>query len=199
MEISVLNEEGRRLEFRLSDAPVGFANLLRRYAMSQVPTFAIDQVTVYENSSAVFDEYIANRVGLVPLKMGGKYKPDDEVGFTLEASGPCTVYSGDLKAGAEKIKVATDHIPLLKLLQDQNLRLEAKAIMGVGRKHAKWQAGMAGYEITPAGLNFKVESFMQMPPRDMMLTAAELVESKCDDMLEQLSGVRKEAKKGKED
>jgi DNA-directed RNA polymerase subunit D len=199
MEVSILKEEGKQLDFRLSGGSVSFANLLRRYAMNQVPTFAIDQVTVYENSSSLFDEYIANRIGLVPLKMGGSHKADDEIGFTLEANGPCTVYSGELKAGAEKVKVATDRIPLLKLLQDQNLRLEAKAIMGVGRKHAKWQAGMAGYEITPSGLNFKVESFMQMPPRDMMETAAELVEKKCDEMSEQLGGIRKGAKKAKED
>ena len=76
---------------------------------------------------------------------------------------------------------------------------KAKAIMGVGRKHAKWQAGMAGYEITPAGLNFKVESFMQLPPRTMVETAAELVEKKCDEMSEQLGAIRKEAKKSKEE
>ncbi|MDE1798005.1 MAG: DNA-directed RNA polymerase subunit D [Candidatus Micrarchaeota archaeon] len=199
MEVSILKEEGKSLDFRLSGSSVGFANLLRRYAMNQVPTFAIDTVTVYENSSSLFDEYIANRVGLVPLKMAGNHKADDEIGFTLEASGPCTVYSGDLKAGADKIKVATDKIPLLKLLQDQNLRLEGKAIMGIGRKHAKWQAGMAGYEITPQGLNFKVESFMQMPPRAMVETAAELVEKKCDEMDEQLEAIRKGAKKAKEE
>jgi DNA-directed RNA polymerase subunit D len=199
MEVSILKEEGRNLDFRLSGSSVGFANLIRRFAMNQVPTFAIDTVTIYENSSSLFDEYIANRVGLVPLKMGGHYKPDDEIAFTLEASGPCTVYSGELKAGAEKIKAATDRIPLLKLLTDQNLRLEGKAIMGVGRKHAKWQAGMAGYEITPSGLNFKVESFMQLPPRTMVETAAELVEKKCDEMSDQLEAIRKGAKKSKEE
>lgn len=197
MDLSITSEDNRRMAFTLEKAPVSVANLIRRFAIAQVPTFAIDQVTMYENTSSLFDEYIAHRVGLIPLKMGLGYKPEDEVMFSLEATGPVTVYSGDLKvSGAEKIKAAADKIPLLKLLQDQNLRLEAKAKMGIGKQHAKWQTGLAGYEIAKEGVfHFKVEGFLQLPPRDMISTAADLIEKKCDEMESQLASAKKEMKK----
>lgn len=195
MDIEVESEDSRRMSFALGGARTGFANLIRRYAMSRVPTFAIDKVTMYENTSSAFDEYIAHRIGLVPLRAGASVREDDEALFTLEASGPCTVYSADLKAAHDKIRVATERIPLLNLMQEQNLRLEAKAIAGIGCKHAKWQAGLAGYEIDPKGsFNFKVESFMQMAPRDMLLKAADLVDAKCDEMEKQLEELKKAGK-----
>lgn len=200
MDVAVEQEDDVKLRFSLKGASVGFANMLRRYAIGAVPVFAIDSVTVYENTSSLFDEYIANRVGLVPIKMASGYKPGDEVIFTLDAHGPSTVYSADLKGVADKIKVANGKIPLLKLLEEQNLRLEAKARMGAGRKHAKWQTGLGGYEIGKDGsFTFKMESFQQLPPRDMMMKAAELVEEKCGEFSEQLDAAAKAAKAKKKE
>lgn len=202
MDISIGSEDNRRMAFSLSGARTGFANLVRRYAMSQVPVFAVTSVTVYENTSTLFDEYIAHRIGLVPLRSPAGVKGDEEALFTLEASGPAMIYSGQLSSGHDKIKVATEKIPLLQLLQDQNLRLEAKALSGIGRKHARWQAGLAAYEMADGEFRFKVESFMQMPPRDMLGRAADLLEAKCEEMEEGLKGLRaaaKESKKKKEE
>lgn len=199
MEVDVNYEDDTRIRFTVSGVNVGFANMLRRYAMGAVPVFAIDSVTVYENTSSLFDEYIGNRIGLVPIKMASGYKPGDEVIFTLDAHGPGTVYSGELKGVSDKIKVANSRIPLLKLLEEQNLRLEAKARMGVGRKHAKWQAGLGAYEMDKDGqFKFLVESFQQMAPRDMLLKAADTLEAKCDELSEQLEAAAKEARKKKE-
>ncbi|VVC02021.1 DNA-directed RNA polymerase subunit D [uncultured archaeon] len=197
MDLSIEKEDGRRMSFALSGSSIGFANLLRRFAMNQVPTFAIDKVTFYENTSSMFDEYIGHRIGLVPLKWAPGFKPEEEVVFTLEASGPANVYSSHLQSTADKVKVATEKIPLLKLLQDQNLRLEAKAIQGVGRKHAKWQAGLVAYGIEEDKFNFRVESFMQMSPRDMLSHAAELLDERCEALESELAGLKKAAKENK--
>ncbi len=198
MNVSVNNEDDRKLDFTLSKSSVSFANLLRRFTISQVPTFAIDKVTVYENSSTLFDEYLAHRIGQIPLKISGSVQADEEALFTLDAAGPCTVYSGELRTSHDKIRVALDKIPLLKLMQEQNLRLEGKAVSGIGRKHAKWQAGLAGYEILKdGGFSFKVEGFMQLPPRQMVLTASGLIEEKCAQISEQLEVIRKENKESK--
>jgi len=199
MELDIESENDIQMRFTLTGASVGFANMLRRYAMGSVPIFAIDSITVYENTSSLFDEYIANRIGLVPIKMASGYKPGDEVIFSLDAHGPGTVYSGELKSVADKIRIANERIPLLKLLEEQNLRLEAKAKIGYGRKHAKWQTGIGAYEIGKNGdFKFTVETFQQLTPRDMAIKAAEVVEGRCEEMSEELESALKSAKKKKE-
>ena len=190
MDIDMTREKENRLEFTLKGASVPFANLVRRFGIGQVPIFAIDRVTFYENGSAMFDEYVAHRLGQVPL-LSDAGRASDEIGFTLEASGPSTVYSRDLKSTDAKVKAAIADIPLLKLLEGQNLRLEAKARRGTGRAHAKFQPGLISYEVLkPTEFRFKVETFMQVEPRDLLSKTAELVMARCDELEEKLSEVK---------
>jgi len=192
LKIEVLHSKGNEMEFVLKDATVAFANAIRRIGMSQVPVFAIDSVTFYENSSSVFDEYIANRLGLIPLTSEGSHKEDEEVLFSLEAEGPCIVYSKGLKSSSAKVKCVYDSIPIIKLGEDREMRLEAKARMGDGREHAKFQAGVISYGYDTNDKNdfrFKVESFGQVSPKTMLLKAAEILEGKCEELNSQLKDV----------
>lgn len=191
MNISMVSEKDNRLEFLLRGASVPFSNLLRRYGLGQVPVFAIDKVTFYENGSATFDEYVAHRIGQVPIKSDSG-KATDEVTFTLESEGPSTITSRELKSTDSKIRAALDDIPLLKLLEGQNLRLEAKARRGIGRQHAKFQPGLISYEVlSPTEFRFKVESFMQLEPREYLLKTADLIIEKCDELEAKLAEIKK--------
>lgn len=191
MNITMNLEKDNRLEFLLRGSSIPFSNLLRRYALGQVPVFAIDKVTFYENGSAMFDEYLAHRIGQLPI-LSDAGKSSEEVAFTLEAEGPSTVYSKHLKSTDAKVKAAFDNVPLLKLLEGQNIRLEAKARRGIGRQHAKFQPGLVSYEVlSPTEFKFKVESFMQLEPRELLLKTADAIVEKCDALEEKISEIKK--------
>lgn len=61
-----------RMSFELSDTDASMANALRRIMISEVPTLTIDMVTFEENTSCLADEFIAHRLGLLPIRSEGK-------------------------------------------------------------------------------------------------------------------------------
>ena len=190
MKIEKFEAEENRATFTLSDARNGTANALRRSVSGSVPCFAIDRITFYENTSAMFDEYIAHRIGLVPIRTPASgYNEKDEILFTLEATGPATIYSKELVSADKEVEVANEKIPIIKLGADQKLRIEAKAVMGTGAKHSKFQPGFVTYSDAGEGsFAFSVESFGQMTPGEMIIKAAASVR-------DELKEVEKAAKK----
>ncbi len=176
MEIEVLRDDDKVFEFMLKGATANYANALRRIAINGVKAFAIDKVTVYENTSSMFDEYIAHRIGLVPLITPHGSLDKDEILFTLEAAGPGTVYSKSLESSDKSVVVANPNIPIIKLGRDQKIRIEGKAVMGSALKHAKFQPGLVTYETTADDeFKFYVETFGQMPPRDIIIKACDAI------------------------
>jgi DNA-directed RNA polymerase alpha subunit len=65
IEIQELTAE--RIVFLIYNVDVSYCNSLRRIIMSDVETMAIDLVEIEENTSVLHDEYIAHRLGLIPL------------------------------------------------------------------------------------------------------------------------------------
>lgn len=66
-ELKLTSSSRHELKFTLSKTDVSLANGLRRTMIAEVPTMAIDLVTVTENTSPLHDEYIVHRLGLIPL------------------------------------------------------------------------------------------------------------------------------------
>ncbi|MEM2963580.1 MAG: DNA-directed RNA polymerase subunit D [Candidatus Anstonellales archaeon] len=191
MKVKVVYEDNERIELKLEDTKTYFANALRRLSMTAVPVMAIDTITVYENTSSSFDEYISHRLGLIPLKTPSSYPKNSSCTLILHKEGPCTVYSSDLKSKDQSVKPSFPNIPIIKLLEHQSIRIEAHAVFGTGSKHAKFQPCLASYEKnTENSFSFFVESFHQLPPRKILLQAAELLEEKAEEFEKHLSKMK---------
>lgn len=65
--INLTNLEEFKVEFTLENCDISLANSLRRILLAEIETIAIHNVKVYENTSSLPDEYIAHRMGLIPL------------------------------------------------------------------------------------------------------------------------------------
>ena len=169
--------------------------------MNDVPVMAAKDVDIYENTSSMFDEFIAHRIGLIPLTTDLKtYKARESqaealdsknsVLLTLDAKGPKMVYSGDMKTKDKNVDVVEKKIPIIKLGKDQKLRLEAHAVLGFGRDHAKWQPCLATYTETETGktkkYNFMIESFGNLTTKDLMKQARTIIEDKATALEQQL-------------
>ncbi len=176
MKLDSIESTETTFSFNLKDASPALANAIRRAAINSVNTFAIDKTTVYENTTAMFDEYIVHRIGLVPIKTPAKgYTEKDEIIFNLDVVGPKTVYSKELESKDKDVVVANENIPIMKLAEGQKLRLDGKAIMSTAMKHSKFQPGLVTYDLEKNTYKFYVESFGQMPPKEIINKAFEAI------------------------
>jgi DNA-directed RNA polymerase subunit D len=166
-EVKVLEKDDTNMHILVRGVDVSFMNALRRIVLSEVPSMAIDEVVIIENSSVLQDEIIAHRLGLVPLRTDlDSYNLPEEcscrsefgcnlcrvtLALDVEAKeGARTVYSADLISENPSIVPVSDKIPILKLAKEQKIKLEAYARLGKGKNHAKWQpVSMCTYKYYP--------------------------------------------------
>jgi DNA-directed RNA polymerase subunit D len=145
-EVTFIDRGDRSARFLVRGVTPAFANGVRRAILADVPTLSIDSVRVIENSSVMFDEQIALRLGLIPLTTPDDYRPDEAVTLAIDVEGPATAYSGDLVSSDEQVQPAEENVPIIELKEGQRLELEADAALGRGKDHAKHQGGVAvGY------------------------------------------------------
>ncbi len=142
---------GNSERFFVTGTTPALINAIRRISMNSVPVLAIETVSFYDNDSVMFDEMVAHRLAMIPLKTDSKsYKQGDSMKLLLEKEGPGTVYSGDLESTDPKIEVSDKKIPIVKLKKGDKIKLEATAIMETGREHVKWQSAIIGFKQTAA-------------------------------------------------
>ncbi|WJZ83911.1 hypothetical protein VitviT2T_003554 [Vitis vinifera] len=85
IKIREVKDDYAKFELRETDASM--ANALRRVMIAEVPTVAIDLVEIEVNSSVLNDEFIAHRLGLIPLT--------SERAMAMRFSRDCDACDGD--------------------------------------------------------------------------------------------------------
>ncbi len=154
--IDVVEKSDQRIVVKFNNIPRQYVNSLRRLAISEVPTLAIDDVVILENSSVIHDEAVAHRLGLIPLKtdLARFVMPHEcdckstlgcskcRVLLVLDAEAnekTKVVTSGEMVPEDEFAKPVSKDIPIAVLAPNQKLKFEAYARLGIGKDHAKWQ------------------------------------------------------------
>jgi len=156
------------------DVNYSFINSIRRSLVSMVPCLAIHEVDFhmgslgsyveeesgeekeYESISAMFNEIVAHRIGMLPIPTDAKTieafgdsvnddSKQPDIMYSLHKQGPCTVYSGDLEPvnGDTSLNIPETSVPIVKLTEGQAILVYAKAKMGTAKQHTKWQTAVA--------------------------------------------------------
>ena len=157
LKLDILEKSEHKLVLVVEGISVEMLNAIRRIMLTEVPVMAIDEVIILKNDSPLYDEIISHRLGLIPLKTdldvyklpkececSGYGCPLCQVSLTCEVTNTTNasleIYSGDLKSNDPKIVPVDDFIPIVKIDKNAKIIIEAYAILGLAKDHAKWQA-----------------------------------------------------------
>ena len=175
--IKVKHASPTHVDFSLSGVDLAFANSLRRTVLAEVPTLAIDLVEIETNTSVLADEFLAHRLGLIPLNSKNVdeilYTRDcdcdqycEHCSVTLTLHARCTgdeimkIYARDLVVSEPRPNEYVGQPVILdpagkgslvcKLRKGQELRMKCIAKKGIAKEHAKWAPTSAvGFEYDP--------------------------------------------------
>jgi DNA-directed RNA polymerase subunit D len=163
--LKILELKDNFMRFSIDGITPGMANSIRRTLINDIPKIAIENVifhhgeirdtdgNVYDSSLPLFDEVLASRLGLIPLKSDLSLNFRDEctcegkgcdlctVTYSINKLGPGMVYSSDIMPINNPDLTVTDQlIPIIELKKNQAILVTCEAILGRAKEHAKWQA-----------------------------------------------------------
>ncbi len=174
MEIKVIaSPKPTYMELYIDGTSYHLLNALRRAILTEVPTLAVHDVIIHMNTSVLYDEELALRLSLIPLKVDPK--DIDVLGkcrnierLDLSELTDCTarlrlkkknttkdkiitVYAKDLEPIDKKsVRPVYENIPIVKLGPGQEVDIEIIAKVGKGKDHAKWMpVSTLGYKPLP--------------------------------------------------
>lgn len=150
--MKIINKKDDKIVFSAEISNI-LANSIRRY-INQVPVVAANEVEISKNDSALYDETIAHRIGLIPLKAK---KKSGEISLNVKKEG--IVYSEELKGDAEVVYKKT---PITLLDKNQELKIKADLKEGKGEEHFKFSPGIMFFrDATEITLDKKFEDFIR--------------------------------------
>lgn len=140
--MELIEKSDDKLVFK-TDMDVTLANAIRR-SVNEIPTLAIVEADIYKNDSALYDETIAHRLGLLPLE-NQKLKEGQTVELKLKAKG--LEGGSEVTAGEMGDLIVYPKMPITLLEKDQEIEVIARASQGKGKDHAKYVPGLVYYKL----------------------------------------------------
>ncbi|MFH1066158.1 MAG: DNA-directed RNA polymerase subunit D [Nanoarchaeota archaeon] len=200
MKLETLHSDKYNATFVLSGVTPAYINTLRRLVINKVPAMAVEEVTFIENGSALYDEILAHRIGLIPLhtdlktynlpaecKCKGAGCARCQVKMTLNKAGPCIVTAELIKTKDPEITPVFPKMPIVKLFEGQTLKLEMTANLGFGKDHIKYTPGMVyfrGYPVFKIKENKDAKACVDACPKKILKLDGKKLkvtdEAKCD-------------------
>jgi DNA-directed RNA polymerase II subunit RPB3 len=165
-QLYVEQSNDTQLKLHIQDTNLAMVTALRRSIMNDVPTMAIDMVQINENKTCLSDEFLAHRLGLIPL-VSTNVDQFVDAKLCFCESGMCSkcsiVFSIRIKNIKEDYLIVTSqhlrvdqhmnrHVnrhmdvkPLdepnfliVKLARNQEIDVLCVAKRGTGKDHTKW-------------------------------------------------------------
>lgn len=188
------------MAFDLENSNPATANAIRRTAKREIPSLAVTEVDFFKNTSTMFDEYIANRIGMVPLKTPETYKnskkdENPSTILTLSAKGPEKVKASQMKPEDAEVEILYPDMPIIKLTEDQEIELEAKAELRKGKDHARHKTCFITYTTntdedaekdSEENFHFQIESYTDTTPEEILTQTLEKIKEKTEEFKESL-------------
>ncbi|ORD97037.1 RPAC1 [Hepatospora eriocheir] len=163
-EFNIIKKEDNYLEFDIKNCHTSVVNTLRRIILTEIPTIAFHLVTITENNTIFTDEYLAHRIGLIPIR-----KLSDEVEISnLKYNLKCfndtnknmNVYSNSIY-GDDRIEIKRN-VLIAKLAPGNSINMTIQLATGIGKDHAKWSpVSMCTFRLMP-----KIEIFKEFRDED---------------------------------
>jgi len=184
--ISKNNDE---LSFIISNVHTSIVNSVRRILLSEIETYAFNEINIIKNTSILHDEFIKHRISLIPLNC------DDNIEIELKVQNNdpdiLDVTSNDIKIVQESMindrraeEQTTLGLPfvrdilLIRLKNGEELSFTAKTKLDIGQTHAKYQpVSIVAFKILKSviHLNEKFLGYMDKIPSTMELENSNII------------------------
>jgi len=186
--VDYTDESTAQFKLPIDYSDIHVVNSLRRVLNGYTPVIAIDSVLIYENTTEHSDEFIAHRLGLIPVK--GTIDPTDTTNnYSFVFDNKCadyieTWYSDQLILESNNESPTNielqPNIPLVKVCKNQKLIFKAFLKIGYGKDHAKFSpVSHITFKNDPDNkvVDFKIETLYGKTPKKLMIEAIDTLKT----------------------
>lgn len=136
-----LNIEDKEVTFDLINIDTSLSNSFRRIMLSEVPCVAVKSIFVFMNTSVIHDEILAQRIGLIPLKIDPdllSWVDEKEDEFTRYNEENCVIFSLN-KVCTRNLKAPKDSTDPKILYNNSNVYAKDLIFEPIGNQSEKFK------------------------------------------------------------